>query len=170
MLSLAWTWLLRNPLQATIGAAAVACFIAAGVQSVRLDRSEQRHARAAQGWQAETLARERAARAAADEYRAREARWQQQKAAAEAHYAQTIAQRDRTIADLRRTAAELRQLAAGYAAGGRGTADDSIDACRARAATLAELFAEADAAAGDLAAAADAHADQVRVLQESWPQ
>lgn len=159
-----WGWVLRNPLDAALGAAAVLFLAAAGVQSWRLDRAEQAHARASAAWQADTLARERAAREASEAYRRQEQDWMRQKAAAEATYAQALADRDRTIRDLRRTADELRHVAARYAAGSGSAADDDLAACRARAATLAELFSEADAAAGELATAADTHADQVRLL------
>lgn len=169
MIGAAWLWLLRNPLSGVLGAASLAFFLAAGVQTVRLNASEARAAKQAAAYQADTLARQRAAIEAAEAFRTQEQHWQRQRAAAEATYAQALADRDRTIRELRRTADELRNAAARYAAGGGQPADDSVDACRARAATLAELFAEADAAAGELAAAADAHAGEVRLLRDAWP-
>lgn len=169
MIGTAWLWLLRNPLQSVLGGLALAFFAAAGVQSWRLDAEKARHARTVAQYQTELIERQRAAIEAAEAFRTQEQDWQRRKAAAEATYAQALADRDRTIRELRRTADELRNVAARYAAGGGQPADDSVDACRARAATLAELFAEADAEAGELAAAADRHAAEVAALLGSWP-
>lgn len=164
-----WLWLLRNPLQTALGAAALVFFTAAGVQSWRLDSAQAATVKVQAAWDADTAARSIAAIGALNEYRAKEQAWQQQKAQAEADYAQSIADRDRSIAELRRTADELRGLAARAASGNRPASGDDLASCRARAATLADLFGEADAAAGDLAAAADRHANEVVVLLAAWP-
>lgn len=155
-------------LMPALGLLSAAFFAAAVVQTWRLDRAQLAHQRAAAQWQAERLEHERAARLAGESARQQEARWQQRKTEAEVAHAQALALRDRTIRDLRRTADELRHTAAAYAAGG-DAAGDSLAACRVRAATLAELFGEADAAAGDLAQAADRHAGEVRLLLDAWP-
>ena len=89
---------------------------------------------------------------------------QRQKATAEATYAKVLADRDRRIADL--AASSLRDAAALRAA---GAAVDSLAACRADAAILRDVLSGVDAEAGRLAAAADARADEVRVLLEAWP-
>jgi hypothetical protein len=89
---------------------------------------------------------------------------QRQKTQAEANYAQALADRDRRISAL--AASSLRDAAALRAA---GTAADSLAACRADAAILRDVLSGVDAAAERLAAAADARADEVRVLLEAWP-
>ncbi len=163
-----WSWLLRNPLQSILGGLALAFFAAAGVQSWRLGAEQDRHARTVAQYQVELIDRQRAAIEATEAFRRQEQDWQRQTAAAEAEYAKALAARDRVIADLRRTADELRSAAARYAVG-RPAADDSLDSCRARAATLAELFSEADAEAGRMAEAADRHAEQVGLCVAAWP-
>jgi hypothetical protein len=89
---------------------------------------------------------------------------QQQKTRAEETYAKALADRDRRISDL--AATSLRDAAITRAA---GSGDDSLAACRADAAVLRDVLAGVDGEAGRLAAAADRHADEVRVLLEAWP-
>ena len=90
---------------------------------------------------------------------------QRQKATAEATYAKALADRDRRLADL--ASSSLRDAAALRAAGKAGA--DSLAACRADAAVLRDVLGGVDEEAGRLAAAADARADEVRVLLEAWP-
>jgi hypothetical protein len=89
---------------------------------------------------------------------------QRKKTEAEATYAKALADRDRRISAL--AASSLRDAAALRAA---GTAADSLAACRADAAILRDVLSGVDEEAGRLAAAADARADEVRVLLEAWP-
>lgn len=95
----------------------------------------------------------------------RAAELQRQKTQAEATYAKALADRDRRLADL--AATSLRDAAALRAAGKAGA--DSLAACRADAAALRDVLEGVDAEAGRLALAADARADEVRVLLEAWP-
>lgn len=90
---------------------------------------------------------------------------QRQKTNAEANYAKAIADRDRRISAL--SASSLRDAAAVRAAAGANA--DSLSACRADAAALRDVLSGIDEEAGRLALAADARADEVRVLLEAWP-
>lgn len=112
------------------------------------------------------------ARLVGAQYRAIEARMQLDKETAEARHAERVKAAETRAAVLARDNRELRQLADGYArgaGGAAGSAADSVAACHQRAAELGQLFADADRVAGEMAAAADRHADEVRLLLEAWP-
>lgn len=115
-------------------------------------------------WNAERLESAKAYAKSLEDAAIKSANLQQQKTRAEETYAKALADRDRRIADL--AASSLRNAAATRAAGSDG---DSLAACRADAATLRDVLEGVDDEAGRLAAAADRHADEVRVLLEAWP-
>lgn len=115
-------------------------------------------------WDAQRIETAQAHAKALEDAAKKSATLQQQKTRAEETYAKALADRDRRISDL--AATSLRDAAAARAA---GSGDDSLAACRADAATLRDVLAGVDDEAGRLAAAADRHADEVRVLLEAWP-
>jgi hypothetical protein len=126
---------------------------------VSSNKWQAKYAKAESRWQHEQAAAADAARFALET-------WTKQKAEAEAKYVQDIQARDSRIAALARTADGLRNAADKRAIGGP---DDSLAACRADAAALVSVLTEVDREAGDLAKAADQHADEVRVLLDAWP-
>jgi septal ring factor EnvC (AmiA/AmiB activator) len=167
---------LRRYAQPLLAAGAIAFLVAAGVQSVRLGYAQrtvaQLEAKVAQlraDYDAERskAAAERAAML--EEYRSKEAAWSAEKEKANAEYQRNLQAERARAAALARDNQQLRQLAEAYARGPAAPADDSVAACRQRAAALGELFAEADREAGDMAQSADRHADEVRLCLAAWP-
>ena len=172
---LALTWARNNKAGAAVAVLAVAFLVTAGVQTVRLSFVERALERvrlelgAARGaYEAARADAEEKARLVGVQYRAQEARFQRDKETAEANHAARLKAAEARAAVLARDNLQLRQLAEAVARGpAPGGAPDSLAACRDDAARLGQLFGEADAAAGELAAAADRHADEVRLLLEA---
>lgn len=79
--------------------------------------------------------------------------------------AATQAARAADAADLQR----MRDQLAAAAAGGVEAADDTVAACRDRAAAFGRLLGEALRAGGDCAADAEDLGTSVRTLQRAWP-
>lgn len=174
---MALNWARNNKGQAIIGAVAVAFLAAAGVQSVRLgwahstiDRMKKEAAAMAGKYEAARADASEKARLIGVQYRSQESRWQAEKEKADEQYRRNLKAAEARAAALARDNQQLRTIAEGYARGPASPADDSVEACRVRAATLGQLFSEADRAAGEMAQAADRHADEVRLCLSAWPQ
>ena len=104
--------------------------------------------------------------AAQDDAKAHEQAWQSQQLKQREKTNELLTARDTAYADLSRTTDRLRIAAANY---GNGLSADTIAACRARAATLADVFGECTEALRDMAAAADGqYIDKMNCIN-SWP-
>lgn len=88
-----------------------------------------------------------------------------------AEHAQAVekAESERVAAGLRAERDRLRDDIAAFAAGGRSPTEDTLAACRERAAALGALLEDGLQVQIDLAAAASTHAADVRALRASWP-
>jgi ribosomal protein S17E len=78
----------------------------------------------------------------------------------------------RVVAELARTRTErdgLRDQIAGYAAGGRNAASDTVGACRERAKTLGRLLDDGLRVQEELAAGAEACGADLRAVLKAWP-
>ncbi len=176
MIPLALAWVAKNPLQAGLAAASAAFFIAAGVQTVRLgwaqstvESLKKEIATLTAQYDAERARAQAERDAQIAENQATEAQWKAKLEEANATAQRNIRAAEARAAALARDNAQLRQLAEAFANGPAGAAGDSAAACRARAQTLAELFAEADRVAGEMASEADRRAEQVELCLDAWP-
>ena len=104
--------------------------------------------------------------AAQEDAKAQEKAWQAQQLKEREKTSELLNARDAQYAALARTTSGLRNAAVNY---GNGLSTDTITACRARAATLAELFGSCTEALRDMAAAAQGQfIDKMNCLN-SWP-
>ena len=174
---MALTWARNNKGQAVIGAVAVAFLIAASVQTVRLGWAH----RTVEKLKAEVVelnarydaavARAKAEKEAAEARdRAKEAKWKADTEKAHAEWKRSLDAEKARSAALARDNQQLRTIADAYARGPIGGAGDTVEACRARATALGQLFSDAVEEAGRMAQAADRHADEVRLCLSAWPQ
>ena len=91
---------------------------------------------------------------------------------AERKHANELTRQARVAAQLRADNVRLRDAATTFATAVPSVPPTDSDPCaayRERAATLGALLGDVDAAAGELAEAADRHAAEVRMLLDSWP-
>lgn len=92
----------------------------------------------------------------------------QRKGAERAQELERAAARD-ALASINADRGRLRDELAAFAAGGRQAADDTVDACRARAAALGDVLDEALQAHAECTAESESLAAGVRTMQRSWP-
>lgn len=164
-----WVWLLRNPLQTALGAAALAFFIAAGYHSIRADRAETAKAEIQAAWDADKLQAEQVTRAGEARDRQREQDNAKRTEDAEAKHAQEIAIRDARIAALLADRNRLRNEIAAYASGPADPAADTLAAARERAEALGVLLGQADERAERDARELETLNAEKRLLLEAWP-
>jgi uncharacterized protein (DUF1501 family) len=113
---------------------------------------------------------EAAAKLASENYRLKEGEWQQKvKGSQDALIAQYQAS-SRVILGLTADRDRLRRDIAGFAAGPRDAATDTITSCRRDAATLGDVLADALQREEDVTAAAEQHAASTRALLAAWPE
>ena len=104
--------------------------------------------------------------AAQDDAKAHEQAWQSQQLKQREKTNELLTARDTAYADLSRTTDRLRIAAANY---GNGLSADTIAACRARAATIADVFGECTVALRDMAKAADGQYIDALSCRNQWP-
>ena len=104
--------------------------------------------------------------AAQADARAQEAAWQAKQKHEQEKTNDQLRARDAAYAALSRTTDSLRNAAANY---GNGLATDTIAACRARAATIADVFGECTVALRDMAKAADGQYIDALSCRNQWP-
>ena len=104
--------------------------------------------------------------AAQADARAQEAAWQAKQKHEQEKTNDQLRARDAAYAALSRTTDSLRNAAANY---GNGLATDTIAACRARAATLVDLFGQCSEALRDMAKAADGQFIDAISCRNQWP-
>ena len=105
--------------------------------------------------------------AAQADARAQEAAWQAKQKSEQEKTNDAINKRDAAYAALSRTTDGLRNAATNY---GNGLPDDTLSACRARAATLADVFGECTGILRSVAKAADGQFIDAVSCRESWPE
>lgn len=164
--------LMRVPLRTWLTIGAVLALVLGGLWALDSygDRREDEGRAAVQAeWNAEREVMERAAAQAEDENRRLEqalaARTQEAQRARENERAATA----RAAADLRAHERMRDAELAAYAAGGGGAADDSIPACRGRAAELASTVGEALSAHAECTSTAANLAADLRAVLAAWP-
>ena len=104
--------------------------------------------------------------AAQADARAQEAAWQSKQKLEQEKTNEQLLARDAAYSDLARTTDSLRNAATNY---GNGLATDTIAACRARAATIADVFGECTVALRDMAKAADGQYIDALSCRNQWP-
>ena len=104
--------------------------------------------------------------AAQADARAQEVAWQAKQKQEQEKTNEQLLARDAAYAALSRTTDGLRSAATNY---GNGLATDTIAACRARAATLVDLFGQCSEALRDMAKAADGHFIDAMSCRNQWP-
>lgn len=105
--------------------------------------------------------------AAQDDARAQEAAWQAKQKDIQRKANDEINKRDADYAALARTNDGLRNAAVNFS---NGLPGDTLAACRARAATLADVFGECTGILRDVAKAADGQYIDSVSCRESWPE
>ena len=105
--------------------------------------------------------------AAQADARAQEVAWQAKQKQEQEKTNEQLLARDAAYAALSRTTDSLRNAATNY---GNGLATDTIAACRARAATIADVFGECTVALRDMAKAADGQYIDALSCRSQWPQ
>lgn len=104
--------------------------------------------------------------AAQEDAKAQEMAWREQSKKSQEKTNELLNAKDANYAVLSRATDSLRNAATNY---GNGLSADTIAACRARAATLADVFGECAEALRDMAAAADGqYIDKMNCIN-SWP-
>ena len=176
MIQLALAWFAKDPLKSGLIAGIVFFTGLAGVQTVRLgwvqstvERLEKQIATLTAQYEAERARAQAEREAQIAENQAMQAQWKAKLEEANATAQRNVRAAEARAAALARDNAQLRQFAEAFANGPSGAAGDSIASCRARAQTLAELFAEADRVAGEMAGEADRRAEQVELCLDAWP-
>ena len=129
---------------------------AIGVQTVRLAREQTSHAKDKAEWARLSLARSEA-------NRFQEQKWQATAQEAERARSQEQKRGARVVAALSAERDGLRESIDLYAAG-RGAANDSIDACRSRSATLGALVEDGLRVQDELASGAEALGADLRSM------
>ena len=105
--------------------------------------------------------------AAQADARAQEVAWQAKQKQEQEKTNEQLLARDAAYAALSRTTDGLRSAATNY---GNGLPDDTLSACRARAATLADVFGECTGILRSVAKAADGQFIDAVSCRESWPE
>lgn len=105
--------------------------------------------------------------AAQDDARAQEAAWQAKQKDIQRKANDEINKRDADYAALARTNDGLRNAAVNFS---NGLPGDTLAACRARAATLADVFGECTGILRSVAKAADGQFIDAVSCRESWPE
>ena len=104
--------------------------------------------------------------AAQDDAKAHEQAWQSQQLKQREKTNELLTARDTAYADLSRTTDRLRIAAANY---GNGLSADTIAACRARAATLADVFGECAERLVEMGKASDGQFIDAVSCRGEWP-
>lgn len=164
-----WALLLRNPIQTALGAAALAFFVAAGVQSWRLDRAQEANKVQAADYALAVSAAAESARLVGAQYRALESAYQSKKDQAEAAHAKETAALQARLSAAVVERNRLRDQIAAYARGPADPSDDSLAAARERAEALGVLLGQADERAERDAKELEALNAEKRLLLDSWP-
>lgn len=164
-----WALLLRNPIQTALAAAALAFFVAAGVQSWRLDRAQEANKVQAAEYALSIAAAAESARLVGAQYRALESAYQSRKEQAEATHAKETAVLQARLSAVVVERNRLRDQIADYARGPTDPADDSIAAARDRAEALGVLLGQADERAERDAKELETLNAEKRLLLDSWP-
>lgn len=112
---------------------------------------------------------EKTANLAEQNYRRQEREWQDKVKGQQDALIALYNASDRALRSLIAERDRLRHDIANFAAGPGDPAQDSIAACRADAATLGDVLADALQREEDATAAAETHAASTRALLESWP-
>ena len=105
--------------------------------------------------------------AAQDDAKAQEKAWQSQQLKQREKTNELLTARDIAYANLSRTTDRLRIAASNY---GNGLSTDTITACRARAATLADVFGECTERLVEMGEAADGQRIDALNCRGEWPQ
>ena len=104
--------------------------------------------------------------AAQDDAKAQEKAWQSQQLKQREKTNELLNARDSAYTDLSRTTDRLRIAAANY---GNGLSSDTIAACRARAATLADVFSQCTERLVEMGKAADGQYIEAVNCRGEWP-
>lgn len=105
--------------------------------------------------------------AAQDDARAQEAAWQAKQKDIQRKANDEINKRDADYAALARTNDGLRNAAVNFS---NGLPDDTVAACRARAATLADVFGECTEQLAEMGRAAQGQFIDAVACRQSWPE
>lgn len=166
-----------GPLSYVLGAGCLALAVIAGVQTVRLDRAQDAIHAGKEALKDEQIARgierdqaKSVALSAHAEYRQREAADAARIKEAQDAGRKKTERAERVAAALRADNDRMRNDLADYArAGSGGAASDTIEACRSRAAELAEAVAHGMRVQHDMAKAFASLAVDYGVLHDGWP-
>lgn len=159
-----------DPLNYALGAACLALALALGAQTWRLDAAQDALETERLDRAAERDLAKGAAIAALEDYRRREAADAARIKEAQDEGRKEAQRLERLVAVERAAGQRLRHDLAAYARPGGGDATgDSVEACRSRAAELAEAVADGLRVQEDMAGAFAALAVDYRVLHRSWP-
>ena len=104
--------------------------------------------------------------AAQADARAQEVAWQAKQKQEQEKTNEQLLARDAAYAALSRTTDGLRSAATNY---GNGLPDDTLTACRARAATIVDLFGQCSEALRDMARSADGQFIDALSCRNQWP-
>lgn len=104
--------------------------------------------------------------AAQEDSKAQEKAWQAQQLKEREKTSELLNARDTAYAALARTTSGLRNAAVNY---GNGLSTDTIASCRARAATLAELFGQCSDALGEMGRSAQGQYIDALSCRNQWP-
>lgn len=151
------------PLAKIAAVALAASLVGVGVQTVRLARAQAALARAEAGHAQAVAAAELAARRQAEAYRFLEGELVRERERIDRERTQERRAQEARAAALRADRDGLRGDIADYAAG-RAAAEDSLAACRERAATLGQLVEQGLRVQDELAAGAESAGADVRAL------